>query len=146
MYIAETLINPLFTDVAFRRDSEGDGSGHYESGGVMSPPSLVPSARLVSMGRVSVTISYSFHCLTTETVKYTNETVFFAFMHLADAFIQSDLQCIQAMHFLSVCVFYWEFSFIKIQYVGTERETNVIINNKCTFCIFRRRAALCAKI
>ncbi len=27
------------------------------------------------------------------------------FMHLADAFIQSDLQCIQAIHFLSVCVF-----------------------------------------
>ncbi len=25
-------------------------------------------------------------------------------MHLADAFIQSDLQCIQAIHFLSVCV------------------------------------------
>ncbi len=24
-------------------------------------------------------------------------------MHLADAFIQSDLQCIQAIHFLSVC-------------------------------------------
>ncbi len=41
--------------------------------------------------------------------------------------------------------FYWEYSFIKIQYVGTERETNVITNNKCTFCIFRRRAALCAK-
>ncbi len=41
--------------------------------------------------------------------------------------------------------FYWEYSFIKIQYVGTERETNIIINNKCTFCIFRRRAALCAK-
>ncbi len=37
MYIAETLINPLFTDVAFCRDSEGDGSGHYESGWVMSP-------------------------------------------------------------------------------------------------------------
>ncbi len=36
--------------------------------------------------------------------------------------------------------FYWEYSFIKIQYVGTERETNVIINNKCTFCIFRRSA------
>ncbi len=33
MYIVETLINPLFTDVDFRRDSEGDGSGHYESGG-----------------------------------------------------------------------------------------------------------------
>ncbi len=46
MYIAETLINPLFTDVAFRRDREGDGSGHYEFGGVMSPPSLVASARL----------------------------------------------------------------------------------------------------
>ncbi len=29
----------------------------------------------------------------------------FTFMHLADAFIQSDLQCIQAIHFLSVCVF-----------------------------------------
>ncbi len=26
-------------------------------------------------------------------------------MHLADAFIQSDLQWIQAIHFLSVCVF-----------------------------------------
>ncbi len=29
----------------------------------------------------------------------------FTFMHLADAFIQSDLQCIPALHFLSVCVF-----------------------------------------
>ncbi len=27
------------------------------------------------------------------------------FMHLADAFIQSDLQYIQAIHLLSVCVF-----------------------------------------
>ncbi len=27
------------------------------------------------------------------------------FMHLADALIQSDLQCIQIIHFLSVCVF-----------------------------------------
>ncbi len=25
-------------------------------------------------------------------------------MHLADAFIQSDLQCIQAIHFFSMCV------------------------------------------
>ncbi len=33
MYIAETLINPLFTNVAFHRDSEGDRSGHYESSG-----------------------------------------------------------------------------------------------------------------
>ncbi len=47
MYIAEILINALFTDVAFRRDSDGDGSGHYEcvcvcvcvcgGGGVMFP-------------------------------------------------------------------------------------------------------------
>ncbi len=42
MYKAETRINPLFTDVAFCRDSEGDRSGHYESGGVMSPP--IPNA------------------------------------------------------------------------------------------------------
>ncbi len=28
----------------------------------------------------------------------------FTFMHLADTFIQSDLQCIQFIHFLSVCV------------------------------------------
>ncbi len=31
---------------------------------------------VVLMGRVSVTISYSFHSLTTETVKYTNENSF----------------------------------------------------------------------
>ncbi len=31
---------------------------------------------VVLMGRVSVTISYSFHCLTTETVKYINENSF----------------------------------------------------------------------
>ncbi len=43
MYIAETLINPLFTNVVFRRDSEGDGSGHYESGGGYVPPPI-PSA------------------------------------------------------------------------------------------------------
>ncbi len=29
----------------------------------------------------------------------------FTFKHLADAFIQSDLQCIQVIHILSVCVF-----------------------------------------
>ncbi len=39
MYIAETLINPLFTDVAFLRDSEGDGSGPH---GVTSPPPPPP--------------------------------------------------------------------------------------------------------
>ncbi len=31
---------------------------------------------VVLMGHVSVTISYSFRCLTTETVKYTNENSF----------------------------------------------------------------------
>ncbi len=31
--------------------------------------------------------------------------VLFTFMHLSDAFIQSDLQCIQVIHFLSVHVF-----------------------------------------
>ncbi len=32
-------------------------------------------------------------------------TTTFTFMHLADTFIQSDLQYIQVIHFLSVCVF-----------------------------------------
>ncbi len=40
--LEETLIDPLFTDVAFRRDRGGDGSSHYESGGGHVPP--VPSA------------------------------------------------------------------------------------------------------
>ncbi len=31
---------------------------------------------LLLMGRVSVTISYSFRCLTTETVKYINQNSF----------------------------------------------------------------------
>ncbi len=31
-------------------------------------------------------------------------SITFTFMHLADAFIQSDLQCIQTIHLLSVCV------------------------------------------
>ncbi len=31
--------------------------------------------------------------------------VTFTFTHLADAFIQSNLQCIQVIHLLSVCVF-----------------------------------------
>ncbi len=31
--------------------------------------------------------------------------IYFTFMHLADAFIQSVLQCTQAIHLLSVCVF-----------------------------------------
>ncbi len=40
-----------------------------------------------------------------------HETFTFTFMHLADAFIQSDLHCIQVtvtvLHFLSAC-FPWE--------------------------------------
>ncbi len=36
----------------------------------------VRAGSVVSMGRVSVTISYSFRCLTTETVKYTNQNSF----------------------------------------------------------------------
>ncbi len=71
-------------------------------------------AGYVLMDRVSVTISYSFCCLTTETVKYTS-------------FIEN-------------------LASSKYSYVGKDRETNVIINNKCTFCMFRRRAALCAKM
>ncbi len=64
MYIVETLINPLFTDVAFCRDSEGDGSGHYESWGVMSPPSLVSSARLGDSApkNFNSVINYSLSC------------------------------------------------------------------------------------
>ncbi len=35
----------------------------------------------VLMGRVSVTVSYSSCCLTTETVKYTNENSFIEKLH-----------------------------------------------------------------
>ncbi len=39
-------------------------------------------------------------------LNFTSDDPFtFTFTHLADAFIQSDLQCIEAIHFLSVCVF-----------------------------------------
>ncbi len=49
---AATRGNPDWSSVyrcRLSRDSEGDGSGHYESGGVMSPPSPVPSAPLNAM-------------------------------------------------------------------------------------------------
>ncbi len=68
--------------------------------------------RLVLMGCVSVTLSYSFHCLTTETVKYINENSFIE--NLAAS-----------------------------KYSMGHREANkcrIIINNKCRFCMFRRRA------
>ncbi len=42
-------------------------------------------------------------------------------------------------------LFYWEFSCIKIQYVGTERETNVTINIICPFCMFRRSELACVQ-
>ncbi len=69
-------------------------------------------AGYVLMDRVSVTISYSFRCLTTETVKYTNE----------NSFIENLASSKYSM---------W-----------AQRGTFVCI----TFCIFRRRAALCAKM
>ncbi len=72
----------------------------------------VRAGYVVLMGRVSVTISYSFRCLTTETVKYTNE----------NSFIENLASSKYSM---------W-----------AQRGTFVCI----TFCIFRRRAALCAKM
>ncbi len=38
-------------------------------------------------------------------VSYANQLHTFTFMHLADAFIQSDLHYIQVIHFWSICVF-----------------------------------------
>ncbi len=74
-------------------------------------------AGYVLMDRVSVTISYSFRCLTTETVKYTNE----------NSFIENLASSKYSM---------W-----------AQRGTFVCITFVCiTFCIFRRRAALCAKM
>ncbi len=72
-------------------------------------------AGYVLMGHVSVTISYSFRCLTTETVKYTNENSFIE--NLASS-----------------------------KYSMWAQRGTFVCNNKCTFCIFRRRAALCAKM
>ncbi len=42
---------------------------------------------------------------TIERIKVTHPFFVYTFTHLADAFIQSDLQCIQAIHLLSLCVF-----------------------------------------
>ncbi len=64
----------------------------------------------LKMGRVSVTISHSFRCLTTETIKYINE----------NCFIDNLAASKYSM---------WQ--------------TNVIINNKCTFCMFRRSELTC---
>ncbi len=41
----------------------------------------------------------------TESLKGSYDAISFTFMHLADAFIQSDLQCFQVIHFfISMCV------------------------------------------
>ncbi len=60
------------------------------------------------VGLVLVTISYSFCCLTTETVKYINEN---SFVENLDASKYS---------------------------MWAQRGKNMWPNNKCTFCMFRR--------
>ncbi len=59
----------------------------------------------------------------------------FTFMHLADAFIQSDLQCIQAIHFfffISMCV-PWELNprpfALLTQCSTTEPQEHIFINH-----------------
>ncbi len=44
-------------------------------------------------------------CLYSENVPLTDHCNITLHLHLADAFIQSDSQCIQVIHLLSVCVF-----------------------------------------
>ncbi len=46
-------------------------------------------AGYVSMGHVSVTFSYSFRCLTTETVKYINTNCFIENLHKASIFVHT---------------------------------------------------------
>ncbi len=50
---------------------------------------------------VRTSVSCSAQSFSTRPARY----VTFTFMHLADAFIQSDLQCIQTIDLLSVSVF-----------------------------------------
>ncbi len=52
-----------------------------------------------------IVLHSAYSILIYRTVLGRNLNITFTFMHLADTFIQSDLQCIQAIHFLSVCVF-----------------------------------------
>ncbi len=47
----------------------------------------------------------SVHCEQINQMCFGAVPVLFTFMHLADTFIQSDLQCIQAIHFF-LSVFY----------------------------------------
>ncbi len=52
-------------------------------------------------------------------------------MHLADAFIQSDLQCIQAIHFLSVCILNPQTFALLTQCSTTEPHWNIYIFFRC---------------
>ncbi len=51
-------------------------------------------------------------------------------MHLADAFIQSDLQCIQAIRFLSVYIFYRYYGSM-LPY-ATIKLLLFVLNGKCS--------------
>ncbi len=87
----------------------------YKSGFLCRLTSWKGAGYVVLMDRVSVTILYSFRCLTTETVKYINENSFIE--NLAAS-----------------------------KYSMWHREANkcrLIINNKCTFCMFRRSELPC---
>ncbi len=65
---------------------------------------------MVLMGRIAVIISYSSRCLSLETIKYIHEN---SFIENLAASKQATTEC------------------------GTERQTNLIINNECRFCMFR---------
>ncbi len=68
-------------------------------------------------------------------------TFTFTFMHLADAFIQSDLHCIQAIHFISMCV-PWESNpqpfALLTQCSTTEPQEHVNLENMLTWSGERR--------
>ncbi len=59
----------------------------------------------------------------------------FTFMHLADAFIQSDLQCTQVIHVLSVCVF-----------LGIKPAANAMLFHLATGTLLLFATEICAKI
>ncbi len=49
-------------------------------------------------------------------------------MHLADAFIQSDLQCIQAIHFLSVYIYIYRLSIYIYQVIIIKNIVFIVMN------------------
>ncbi len=71
------------------------GGGFYIQYKVLWP--LFPLIHLISFT--------TFRRLEIQSLNQTAVGFTFTFMHLANALIQSDLQCIQAIYFLSVCVF-----------------------------------------